>query len=117
VKTQLVGLTVRLLCLYLKGKRFIWQLCNSKEETSLYECNSEAAIVPNDLFYNSAICKKYKIGEEWHALKSTTMKAVFNICSYPFLFSLEVKNDLITGDFNLFMMTQVFLYTYFKAFF
>lgn len=72
---------------------------------SLFECNRDAKIVPNELFYNSSILKKYNVYEEWGKFKTSELKSVFNICAYPFLLPLETKNKLMISDFDLYMTT------------
>ena len=67
----------------------------------------EAKIVPNELFYNNSITKKFNIFQEWEKLKSTSMKAVFNICAYPFLLQIQTKNELISTDYDASMSTKV----------
>lgn len=72
---------------------------------SLFECNKEAKIVPNEYFYNISILKKYNINEEWNRYKTSDLKTVFNICAYPFLIPLETKNELMLSDFDISMTT------------
>ena len=72
---------------------------------SLFECNRDTKIVPNDLFYNTAILKKYNVYEEWGKFKTSELKSVFNIWAYPFLLPLETKNKLMISDFDILMTT------------
>jgi hypothetical protein len=74
---------------------------------SVFECNMEAKIVPNELFYNNSIGRKFNIFQEWDKLKSNSMKAVFNICAYPFLIQIQTKNEIIAADYNALMSVQV----------
>lgn len=62
-------------------------------------------IVPNELFYNTSIIKKYNVYHEWNRFKTTDLKSVFNICAYPFLLPLETKHQLMLSDFEILMTT------------
>jgi hypothetical protein len=61
--------------------------------------------VPNDLFYNESILKKYNLYQEWNLFKRDEQKAVFNICAFPFLLPLETKNQLMLSDNDIRMNT------------
>lgn len=65
--------------------------------------------MPNDLFYNEAILKKYNIYQEWANFKSSAHKAVFNICAYPFLIPIQTKGDILLSDFDI-MQTSASVY-------
>ena len=72
---------------------------------NLFECNQEAKIVPNDLFYNSTVLKKYDVYTEWNKYKRSEHTAVFNICAFPFLLPLKTKHELMVADYDISMST------------
>lgn len=74
---------------------------------SLFTCNQEAKIVPSHLFYNKFLSQSLDLQEEWSKYVSSDVSKVFNFLSYPFLFSVEAKNDLIRSHFSRQMQYQV----------
>mmetsp|Transcript_6189 Transcript_6189/g.9333 ORF Transcript_6189/g.9333 Transcript_6189/m.9333 type:complete len:1082 (-) Transcript_6189:109-3354(-) len=74
---------------------------------SLFACNSEAKIVPPNLFYNVTISKALNIHTEWYKYKTTDVSRVFNFFSYPFLVPVEAKNEIIRSEFRQQMQQQV----------
>jgi hypothetical protein len=67
---------------------------------SLFSCNNEANIVPISLFCNQSVPQAIPIVEEWNKFKTSDVSRVFNFFSYPFLFPLEAKNQIIRSEFK-----------------
>jgi hypothetical protein len=73
---------------------------------SVFQSNKEARIIPESAFYNKSMSKSFDIAKEWSAYKSTTLKSVFNICAYPFLLDVDIKNTLLMLDIGAAMFAQ-----------
>jgi hypothetical protein len=74
---------------------------------SLFSCNAEAKIVPSSLFYNRSVPTHVNMSSEWDKFLQSDVSTVFNFFSYPFLFPVEAKLDLIRSHFARQMQYQV----------
>jgi hypothetical protein len=73
---------------------------------SVFQSNKEARIIPESAFYNKSILKLFDVAKEWSTYKSTALKSVFNICAYPFLLDIDIKNTLLMQDIGASMFAQ-----------
>jgi len=68
---------------------------------TLYQCNAEVCIIPESRFYHDMLMKTINIFDEWTKYRHQGQhSAVFNYCSYPFLFHDRHKLLLIQFDFQ-----------------
>lgn len=78
---------------------------------TLYQCNAEESIVPEARFYHDAVLMRtVNIFDEWVKYRQQGQQsAVFNYCSYPFLFHDRHKLLLIQFEFQNQQYQQVSL--------
>jgi len=68
---------------------------------TLYQCNAEVSIVPEARFYHDVLMRSVNIFDEWVKYRQQGQQsAVFNYCSYPFLFHDRHKLLLIQFEFQ-----------------
>lgn len=68
---------------------------------SLYDCNKDARIIPEWMFYNESISQRINVIEEWNRFKSSTStSSVFNFCGYIFLLDTVCKSTLVRVEAN-----------------
>lgn len=80
---------------------------------SLFTCNQESNIVPVSLFCNQSLPRSINIYEEWEKFKTSDVSKIFNFFSYPFLFPIEAKNNVIRSEFRNQMRQQVTIFIIF----
>jgi hypothetical protein len=74
---------------------------------SLYDCNKDAHIIPEWMFYNDSIPQRIDIVEEWNRFKSSaSTSSVFNFCGYIFLLNTVCKSTLVRVEANELMKHQ-----------
>ena len=75
---------------------------------SLYECNKDSKIVPDDMFYNNCFLDKNNMIKEWGRFKSLEKSSsVFNYFSYPFLLNNIIKAEIVKYETNLITSNQI----------